>query len=749
MNKIALCMMVKNEEETIIRTLKSCKDVIDRLFLLDTGSTDDTVKVASNFCSSNGIKFNVTFSDFKYFGPTRNKLLEFSEKEIPADSLYMVLDANDELRYHNLNFLADIEKLSLDTDINCVYVRSEWLDINRNITDHDKIFLIKSGRGIRYKGYCHEDLMYTNPKYQTNMNNKLESVHIYQDRLLEDDRSAKRLEQDIEYIKQEIIDYKDDIGQLNRSYYFIGRIYASKGDYENASFYLNKLFDLKANNPTFPSFNGELFYMAHYTYTFVLEKTRKPWHEQMEHLLKAYSYNKDKIEALVGIINYYCDIEEYSTAYIFSKYVCKVPFVKSCTNMMIHYNFSRWCLHAIICVKLNKIKEGKKAFDKMDRRNIPRMYENHYQQLSEIYNFMNDKVNKKIILIFGGYSLYKWDPSMLFYGVSLGGSETVITYNALHLSRMKDLKVVVCCDCEKEVEYEGISIIPINKFDLFISLYKIDTLIVHRFIEYLRFDENVSKCILVLEDVLPAYINTIGQCVVSFYTKPDTTFNYNSKLKSIVFKTNWHLEYNKLNTYTRGIPREVFKVIGNGIDTTRFTKFSNQNIPRTKYRFIYTSSSTRGALRIANMIPKILEIIPEATFYFFMDLNPSEIVNPLSKYSNVFLSERIDQEQLAIEIMKSDIWLYPTNFCETYCITALEMQIGGVFCICSQLAGLNETVGDRGILVENFNSDDSFIDVIRDLHNNKIPKNLYLERAFNWALKQDWKYKVQELSNNI
>lgn len=746
--RIPACIMVKDEEVNIIKTLTTCLGIIDRLYLLDTGSTDDTVNVVTQFCESNGIALSKFFSEFKFFGPTRNKLIEFAERYISPGDFFMVLDANDELKYENpADLLSEIKTIRDDPNVNIVYIRSAWLDRIKNITDHDKIFLIRAGRNIRYKGYCHEDVTYP-MDLPNNGTITITTSHVYQDRAADDLKSLKRLDQDIEYLKQEMIDYRDDLTQLIKSYYFIARIYAGRGNYEESKIYLEKVFELKRNHPTFTGFSIEILYQSHYTYTYILEKTGREWGLQLEHLLKAFNYNRNKIEAIIAIINYYCTLEEYDTAYIFSKHVVGLPFVESASNLMTHYVFSRWCSHAIVCAKLNKIKEGKEAFDKINKKDVPAINKPHYDELYGVYNYMNEVVKKKVILIFGGYSHYRWNPAMLFQGIPIGGSETVIAYNAYYLSKKKDLSVVVCCDCEQETTYEGINIIPVSKFDLFISLHKIDTLIVHRFCDYLRYDENIDKCILVLEDVSPVYTNVKDGQTISFFTKPDVPFNnYNEKLKHIVFKTNWHRSYNlERNHFTR-IPRKCMKVIGNAIDTSRFTKFNNhQSVVKTPYRFIYTSCITRGADRIANMIPKILEIIPEATFYFFTNIDfVPEIKTTLSSLPNVFLSNRIPQDELAREILKSDIWLYPTNFSETFCISALEMQLGSVLCICSDLAGLKETVGNRGILVEDFGSDEAFLNVVKDLYDGKINKNTYLENGFNWAMKQDWQQKVLEM----
>ena len=46
---IALCMIVKNEEEHLARCLTSAKPLVDRMIIVDTGSTDRTVEIAQSF----------------------------------------------------------------------------------------------------------------------------------------------------------------------------------------------------------------------------------------------------------------------------------------------------------------------------------------------------------------------------------------------------------------------------------------------------------------------------------------------------------------------------------------------------------------------------------------------------------------------------------------------------------------------------------------------------------------------------
>src|SRR3990172_4302113 len=46
---VSLCMIVKNEEETLPRCLESVKSLVNEIVIVDTGSTDKTVEVAEGF----------------------------------------------------------------------------------------------------------------------------------------------------------------------------------------------------------------------------------------------------------------------------------------------------------------------------------------------------------------------------------------------------------------------------------------------------------------------------------------------------------------------------------------------------------------------------------------------------------------------------------------------------------------------------------------------------------------------------
>lgn len=87
---IALCIMVKNEEATLPRLLKSVEGFADTIIALDTGSTDDTLYQLSNAGAT------YICEPFIDFGRSRTRLMKFARGK--ADWL-LLLDADQTLEF--------------------------------------------------------------------------------------------------------------------------------------------------------------------------------------------------------------------------------------------------------------------------------------------------------------------------------------------------------------------------------------------------------------------------------------------------------------------------------------------------------------------------------------------------------------------------------------------------------------------------------------------------------------------------
>ena len=79
---VALClnMIVKNESKIILRLLQSVLSIIDTYIICDTGSTDNTPEIITNFFNTHNIKGEVIYEPFKNFGYNRTYAFNYAKQ---------------------------------------------------------------------------------------------------------------------------------------------------------------------------------------------------------------------------------------------------------------------------------------------------------------------------------------------------------------------------------------------------------------------------------------------------------------------------------------------------------------------------------------------------------------------------------------------------------------------------------------------------------------------------------------------
>jgi glycosyltransferase involved in cell wall biosynthesis len=187
------------------------------------------------------------------------------------------------------------------------------------------------------------------------------------------------------------------------------------------------------------------------------------------------------------------------------------------------------------------------------------------------------------------------------------------------------------------------------------------------------------------------------------------TPEYAERFDSIVVLSEWHKQH-MLTVYPFLKPEQL-RIIGNGVDKARF----DQLVDREPNRVVYASSPDRGLDVILEHIwPKVVEAVPEAELHIYYGWEsfdkaaariPSlksfkaKLSETLLANKNVIQHGRVDQMTLAKEMLRSSLWLYPTYFYETYCITAVEAQLAGLVPVTNRLGALNETV-KAGVFID-------------------------------------------------
>lgn len=143
---ISVCMIVKNEEDVLGRILSQAKKFADEIIIVDTGSTDNTKKIAQNYTER--------VFDFKWcddFARARN----FSFSKATYEYI-MWLDADDHIDDIDIQKILDLKKDKAQYDIYmCKYAVA--FDNQSNPTfEYYRERIVKNSPRYRWRGFVHE-----------------------------------------------------------------------------------------------------------------------------------------------------------------------------------------------------------------------------------------------------------------------------------------------------------------------------------------------------------------------------------------------------------------------------------------------------------------------------------------------------------------------------------------------------------------------------------------------------------------
>lgn len=147
MSTISLCMIVKNEERHIARCLDSVAGLVDEIIIVDTGSTDRTVEIASNYTSK---IFSYQWKDD--FSDARNN--SFSKASM---DYCMWMDADDILEtVERDKFLQLKQSLSAEVDIVMMKYHTLFDEEGRPSFTYFRERWIRNSAQYRWVGAVHE-----------------------------------------------------------------------------------------------------------------------------------------------------------------------------------------------------------------------------------------------------------------------------------------------------------------------------------------------------------------------------------------------------------------------------------------------------------------------------------------------------------------------------------------------------------------------------------------------------------------
>jgi glycosyltransferase involved in cell wall biosynthesis len=147
---ISLCMIVKNEADTLTRCLDSVKELVDEIIIVDTGSTDETRTIAKRYTPK---VFDFEWQDD--FSAARN----YSFQQATMNYI-MWLDADDVLLEADREKFRRL-KLTLDPSVDSVTMLYHLsFDEQGNVAVSSRQHrLVKRDKGFQWTGAAHEVLM--------------------------------------------------------------------------------------------------------------------------------------------------------------------------------------------------------------------------------------------------------------------------------------------------------------------------------------------------------------------------------------------------------------------------------------------------------------------------------------------------------------------------------------------------------------------------------------------------------------
>lgn len=744
-NLINLCIMVKNAGPQFEKMLTENIDLIDKWTILDTGSTDDTIDIINRVLI--GKKEGKLYQEpFLNFMDSRNRLLKLAGNDckyiLMLDDTYIV---KGDLR----NFLNEIRSDQ--------YANSLTLFIHSDDTKYGSNRIIKSNSGLKYIHKIHEVI---SDKDNINIVIPENRAYIFDERFdYMEKRTMERKKLDLKLLYEEINDNPND----PRAYYYLGQTYNLLEDYEKAFYFFMKRCEFK--NSGFIQERVDASFEAARIANF---KLNRPWNECEQLYMDTFKIDESRPESLYFIGIHYYLANEMKIAYNYFKQAYEIGFPLHCQYSLkptLSFHFLPKFLSKI-CYILNDYELGLKASklflqhnnsDNEDYQEIVSWYK-IYEKLNIYSGSQNPKIPEKPILCFvadGGFN--SWSGSNILT-TGVGGSETYVIEMARYIKQNDFFgEVIVFCNTlgEKDENFEGVNYKHLSKYYEFINNNYIHTCIISRFSEYLpvTFEGFTENVYLVVHDLTPSGI----------------VIPMNKKLKNIFCLTEWHVNYlsnifptlkNIIVPFYYGIDNTIngFQDIGEFVDINEY---------KEKYKFIYSSYPNRGLLELLQMWPEIHKFESKATLHIYCDVENkwSNETEPekmskikallylyLERNMGIYYYGWVSKKELADAWRTSQFWLYPCTFMETFCLTALEAAKSKTLAITNNLAALQNTVGDRGIIIEGDPTtqkwQDKALNHIKDLlqcDEYDCYYKKHLKNNYNWASNLSWRNQANKL----
>ena len=735
MNKtICLNMIVKDESHIIEKTLNNIISQIPITYwvISDTGSSDNTKEIITNFFKEKNIPGELIENEWKDF--SYNRTLAINHAFDKTDYLFF-FDADDYI-HGNLQL-----PLELNND-------NYLLKFGCGI-EYTRPLLVSNRIRWKYNGVLHE--------YLVNIGDIKGTAVVDGDYWIESGRTGARNLNPNKYRDDGLVlekgfeEEKEDESLKNRYAYYAGQSFEDAGMFQKAVEWYEKLLPL--------NFSPQYKYVACVRAGNCYSKL-KNIERSMFFWMKSYEFDNERLDGIVRLMEFYynnglhfmvvslyekfknvnvgnfvskifyddsvyskfnyynqisgCYADGKKSAYDSCKYLClnNAPdWMKfNAMNNMVFYkdhfesdeNNKDFIKYLINFLQTSFDEEKNKIIwsysGELIKKHFPEthdwlhLWNNCIECDFKIVNIKKDDSYKKSkkILIYTGPMYHDWNYNDFLYK-SLGGSEKAVVYLSNNLPKEYEIYI---SGMVKEESFGNISYVNERNLQKLIDENNFHTIIVSRYACFINRFQNI-KCFQLFLSLHDTYILSVNGIDIK-----KCIYNNIDQIDGVVVLTKTH---KKMIQKLFSRLKDKMHIINNGIELDAFK--DNKIGFKVKNSFIWSSCSERGLDILLGLWEEILIKMPDATLEicsydtFPKTEDDTKMLEIITKHSSINHRGKLNKNDLYALMEQTEYWLYTCTFAETSCITALEMLASNIVCIYYPVAALVDTLGDYGIPV--------------------------------------------------
>lgn len=644
-------LIVKNESKNVNRLCDSIEGTWDELIVLDTGSTDDTIKLFQE----RGAKV-YTFDWINDFSAARNECLKY----ITTD-YWGWIDGDDVLNNKD-SFIQFKDNLMASADMWLATYNYAHNSEGKPVCSFSRERVMRNSPAFKWKYFCHEGVeVGSGIKTQFAAAWKIDHQRTTED--LENDKGRNL----------KIFEYHGEPNLDPRMLYYYGKELFESGKIKEATAIL-----LKANQSKDLEIHDRILCMQYAAYgLFGLDKFVQTIDLCSSGLmldavraefwvLCADSYLKQsKVNEAIPYLNAAktCRRKDEGFSVIFQNKDAYGPYPRN--------QLARCYFH------LQDFETAKKEIQEClelypDNQEAKTLKSEIEASVNKIFGFKR-AIDCDDIVISCPMNLYEWDEH-IEANRGVGGSETAAIEMAKSLRKLSGRKIIIFNSIKEPKMFEsGVQYMPADMMQDYFSQKRPSLHIAWRH----NYKLTDAKTLLWSHDLITSHCQQID-----VYDK-------------YLCLSEFHKRHVMAAT---GIPEAKIAVTRNGIRPTLFSEVKQKN----PNKFIWVSSLDRG-LENAIAILEIVRInypnIELHCFYGTQNMKTGGLNERADHYERLMNKHpwivnhgNINQKELLTHYADASIWLYPTNFEETFCISALETAGMGVLPICRNYGALPNTL---------------------------------------------------------